>query len=88
MGFYLVFMGPGMRILNSFLPEWWGIRPSKYCPEGWSCLKLTDTLFIYVLIKKSYILNRTSLAQKSRCVDMGEGAYVWSGLYEGGLYME
>ena len=43
-------MGPGVRVLHSFLPRWWGIRQSKNCPGGWSGLELTDTLFIYVLI--------------------------------------
>ena len=29
------------------------------------------------------------LKNRNQCVDMGgEGAYAWSGLYEGGLYME
>ena len=71
---------------NSFQPGWWGIRPSKNCPRGWSGLELTDTLFIYVLIKKSYIWNHASLAQKSGSTCWYGGAYAWSGLYEGGAY--
>ena len=46
---------PGGESFELFLPRWWGIHPSKNCPGGWSGLELTDTLFIYVLIKKIYI---------------------------------
>ena len=31
-GFQLVFIGPGVGVLNSFLPGGWGIRPSKKFP--------------------------------------------------------
>ena len=68
------FYGPGVRVLNSFLSGWCGIRPSKNCPGGWSGLELTDTLFIYVSLKKviSEIVP-VWLKNQDQCVDMGEG---------------
>ena len=63
-------MGPGMRVLNSFSPRWWGIRPSKNCPEGWSHLELM----------KSYLFGSKL---KINVLIWGRGAYAWSGLYEG-----
>ena len=67
-------MGPGVRVLNSFLPRWWGIRPSKNCPGGWSGLELTDTLFIYVLIKKNLYLKSYLFGLK-----IGINVLIWGG---------
>ena len=60
---------------------------SKNCPEGWSRLELTDTLFIYVLIKKKVISEIVPLWLKNQdqCVDMGERGLCVEWIIRGGL---
>ena len=36
MGFKLVFIGPGVGVVDSFFARGWGIHPSKRLPRGFA----------------------------------------------------